>query len=226
MKKSHLQNAVLVFLALLPFACLAIIWNSVPATVALHFNSSMEPDRMGNKNELWLSTGILAAVSIGVYFLLRNLYRIDPKRAGITPSETFKKLAIGLVLFMTALNFLLIVSSVKGAVVFKNYMFPFLGVMFAFIGNYMNNVKPNYFAGFRLPWTLSDDENWRKTHHLAGKLWFVGGLLIAVAGFIIPLKIMLAAFIAITVIITLVPAIYSYKIFKAKQQAQTPNHLS
>lgn len=218
MKKFSLQNAVLL-LPLLPFIYLTAIWNSIPATVALHFSDRMEPDRMGSKNELWSSAGILAVVSIGVYFLLKNLHRIDPKRAGKTPSETFGKLAVGLVIFLTALNFLLILSSLKGALVIKDYMFPLLGVLFAFIGNYMNNVKPNYFAGFRLPWTLSDDENWRRTHHLAGRLWFAGGLLIALSGFVVPAKIMLTVFIIITILITAIPAIYSYKIFKEKQHA-------
>lgn len=223
MKKSPLQTAILLFIALSPFAYLAIIWNTVPDIVNLHFNGSMEPDRVGSKNELWLSSGILAVVSIAVYFLLKNIHRIDPKRAGTVPSDTFNKLATGLLVFMTALNFMIIISSIKGAVVLKNFMFPLLGVLFAFIGNYMNNVKPNYFAGFRLPWTLSDDDNWRKTHHLAGKLWFAGGILIALAGFLIPLKIMLPVFIAVTLVISIIPAIYSYRIFKAKQHNQTLN---
>ncbi|MDQ2752120.1 MAG: SdpI family protein, partial [Bacteroidota bacterium] len=35
------------------------------------------------------------------------------------------------------------------------------------MGNNFYNIKPNYFAGYRLPWTLESEENWRKTHHLA-----------------------------------------------------------
>ena len=29
----------------------------------------------------------------------------------------------------------------------------------------------------RTPWTLEDEDNWRKTHHLASKIWFIGGLI-------------------------------------------------
>jgi uncharacterized membrane protein len=89
-----------------------------------------------------------------------------------------------------------------------------MGLLFAFLGNYINNIKPNYFAGIRLPWTLSDDENWRRTHHLAGKLWFSGGLLIAIISLLLPLRVVIPFFIAATVILVLIPAIYSYRFFK------------
>ena len=54
------------------------------------------------------------------------------------------------------------------------------GLLIAVVGKYIYNIKPNYFAGIRLPWTLNNDENWRKTHLLGGKLIIGGGLLIVV----------------------------------------------
>ncbi|MBS1605397.1 MAG: SdpI family protein [Bacteroidetes bacterium] len=30
----------------------------------------------------------------------------------------------------------------------------------------------------RTPWTLSDDDNWRKTHRPGSRLWFYGGLIL------------------------------------------------
>jgi hypothetical protein len=45
-----------------------------------------------------------------------------------------------------------------------------VGLMLAVVGNYIYNIKPNYFAGIRLPWTLHNDENWKRTHLLGGKL--------------------------------------------------------
>ena len=60
------------------------------------------------------------------------------------------------------------------------YVFAGVGLLLCLIGNYMHTIKPNYFAGLRLPWTLNNEDNWRKTHLLAGKLWFVGGLVIAI----------------------------------------------
>lgn len=213
MKKQGLTTWIIVAIALLPAAYLALIWNSLPPVVPVHFGADMKPDRMGEKAELWLVAGLLAAVSIGVYFLLNNLHRIDPKRKGSDSPSTFSKLAAGIVVFIAALNFI-IIASARGSMVLQNFLFPLLGLLFAFLGNYMNHIKPNYFAGIRLPWTLSSDENWRRTHQLAGKLWFAGGLAIAIVSLFLPLAIVVPFFIATTVIISIIPIVYSYRLFK------------
>ncbi|HZH65298.1 MAG TPA: SdpI family protein [Flavisolibacter sp.] len=217
MKKS-ISAWVAILVSLLPVAYLAGIWNSLPQTVPLHFTYDMKPDRMGDKSEMWAVTGILAGVSILVYFLLNNIHHIDPKRRGRPQTGAFDKLAIGLVVFLAALNFI-IISSVKGSFAMQNLLFPLLGLLFAFLGNYMNNIKPNYFAGFRLPWTLSDDDNWRKTHHLAGRVWFGGGLVLVLASLLLPVQYTFPLFITVVVVMSLIPVIYSYRLFKNKTAA-------
>src|SRR5690606_30794093 len=57
------------------------------------------------------------------------------------------------------------------------YIVALVALLFVVLGNFMNNIKPNYFVGIRTPWTLDDEENWRMTHHLASKIWFFGGLI-------------------------------------------------
>ncbi|RYG28680.1 MAG: SdpI family protein, partial [Chitinophagaceae bacterium] len=175
--------------------------------------ADMKPDKMGNKSELWLVTGIMTAVSLFVYFLLRNLHRIDPKRKDAPQSSGFHKLALGMVVFVSALS-ILIITSAKDGTVMKNLIFPLLGLMFAFIGNYMINIKPNYFAGFRLPWTLSSDENWRRTHQLGGKIWFAGGLLIAIVSLFLQGSQAVVFFISVMAGMVIIPLIYSYRFFK------------
>lgn len=93
-------------------------------------------------------------------------------------------------------------------------LWPLMGLMFAFIGNYMNNIKPNYFAGLRLPWTLSSDDNWRRTHQMAGKLWFWGGLSAAILSLIIPSPFSIIVFFLILSVLVIIPIVYSYRIFK------------
>lgn len=213
MKKSSTAVWIIILIALLPAGYLAFIWSRLSDTVPVHFGADMQPDLYGDKAELWLITLLMAAVSIGVYFLLNNLHRIDPKRKGSHTPSSFNKLAVGLVVFIAVLNFI-IIESARGALQMQRFLFPFIGIMFAFLGNYMNHIKPNYFAGLRLPWTLSSDENWRRTHQLAGKLWFAGGLLIAFISFLVPVKTLLPIFIGIMVVLVAVPAYYSYKLFR------------
>ncbi|HEY0041349.1 MAG TPA: SdpI family protein [Flavisolibacter sp.] len=211
--KKHFTNSLAILLALLPLAYLAFIYHSLPQTVPVHFDAEMKPDRMGDKGELWWASGIIAAVSISTYFLLKNIHRIYPKRKNTVPSATFHKLAFGLVVFIGAINFMIIKMS-QGSTVLQNLLFPLLGIMVAFIGNYMVHIKPNYFAGFRLPWTLSNDENWRKTHQLGGKLWFAGGLVIAIVSLFLSTQTALILFVAVIAIMVVIPLVYSYRLFK------------
>lgn len=207
-----------VFIA--PLAYLAFVWSKLPATVPLHFGLNGQPDRYGNKSELFLPVGIMVVVSIGVYYLLNNLHRIDPKKSYTEENRgRMQRFALGLTLFMSALGCFIVQSAVDGKINMSgNYMVVLIGLLFTFLGNYMYTIKPNYFAGFRLPWTLHDNENWRLTHKLAGVLWFAGGLLIALLALVLPAKFAMGAFITITLIITLIPAVYSYRLYANKKK--------
>jgi uncharacterized membrane protein len=217
MKKDYtLVNVIMFIVALLPLVYLALVWDQLPPQVPVHFDAQMKPDRISDKSELWIMSGMLAGGSILVYFLLQKIYLFDPKRRNKAGIETFNKLGAGLVIFFAALNVVIIISAQKTGVNLGNLLFPLLGLLFVFIGNYMPALKPNYFAGIRLPWTLSDDENWRKTHQLGGKIWFWGGLLFAIVSLFLSGEIILPVFITIILIMVLIPAIYSYKLFREK----------
>jgi uncharacterized membrane protein len=200
------------FILLVPTAYLVISWKTLPASVVMHFNWKGEADRFGDKNELGLMVLALTGVSLLVYLLLLNIQRIDPKRYAKENNDRMQRLGFGMVVFIAAIQCMIIFSSIHGNLNFR-LMLPALGLLFAFIGNYMPNIKPNYFAGFRLPWTLENEENWRKTHLLVGKLWFSGGLLTAVLCIFLPAKPGFIVFIGIMTIITIIPIIYSYRLF-------------
>lgn len=211
-------SCLVIIMAIAPLICLAIIWKSIPEIVPVHYDFNFKPDKFGNKSTLWLLNGLLAAVSILIYFLLINLRSFDPKQRNLPPSETFARLAFVIAAFLTMLNFMFILSVATNRMLLNTWMFPLMGLLFAFMGNYMNNIKPNYFAGFRLPWTLSSDYNWRKTHHLAGKFWFWGGLLATLLSLLLPSPLSKIIFFIILFVMILIPVIYSYKIFKMEKQ--------
>jgi len=121
------------------------------------------------------------------------------------------------VLFVAVLNFLIIQSSVSNQITLNGFFLPILGLFFAYMGNVMYSVKPNYFVGIRTPWALENEDNWRKTHQLAGKLWFAGGILIAILTFFMDLKQGMIALFCIAFIITIIPVVYSYLIFRGQR---------
>jgi uncharacterized membrane protein len=81
-----------------------------------------------------------------------------------------------------------------------------LGLLFLVIGNYLPKCKQSYTIGIKLPWTLHSEENWNRTHRLAGWLWAIGGFMILIAGFFGVFVLAMA----IPLIMALVPIVYSY----------------
>lgn len=85
-----------------------------------------------------------------------------------------------------------------------------LGLIFVIMGNYMPKLKVNHTVGIRLPWTLHSEDNWHKTHRLAGKLWVLGGLILLLeAGLQFALSYVL---VLVILTIVLIPVMYSYQL--------------
>lgn len=90
--------------------------------------------------------------------------------------------------------------------------------LFIFIGNYMPKCKRNSVIGVKTYHTLSSDENWSKTHRLAGILWFFGGL-VMLCGLFLKAKAAFILMIAVIAVAVVVPAVYSWLYYK-KQVAR------
>jgi uncharacterized membrane protein len=203
----------------IPVAYLAIVWNGLPAIMPMHFNLKGNVDRYGSKNELLAMIAILSALNVGLYFLLRNIYRIDPRKYAFENRERLHRIGVAISIFLSAVLCLIIYGCSHGNIKFSTRLIlAGVGLLFTFIGNYIYNIKPNYFAGLRLPWTLENEENWRKTHLLAGKLWFAGGLLIAILSLLFPLIMAIASFFVVMLPLIIIPCVYSYRLYK-KQKA-------
>lgn len=196
-------------IALLPFAYLAYIWNELPKEVPMHWNASGEIDRWGDKSELFMMLFMLTGIT---YFVFLIIPYIDPKQKLQNTGNKLNNLRLILALFMSALA-IYILYSVQQKTSNPVLIFPLVGLLFAFLGNYFKTIKPNYFIGIKTPWTLENEEVWKKTHLIGGKLWFVGGLLMALT-FVLPNKIQIYTFLAIAAVITIVPIVYSYLEFK------------
>ena len=198
-----------------PAIYLAMAWNTLPETIAMHFNLKGDIDRYGSKNELATMILILIVVNAIVYLLLPQVYRIDPKRYAAENKGRLFRIAFAVSVFTSAVLCLIIYSSIHGNIKFSmRFILAGVGLMLAIVGNYIYNIKPNYFAGIRLPWTLNNDENWKKTHLLGGKLLFGGGLLIAVICLFTPFMFsMITLFVVLSVVI-LITCVYSYRLYK------------
>ncbi|MEI9944205.1 MAG: SdpI family protein [Chitinophagaceae bacterium] len=212
---NKLLSKIVWLVILAPVIYLAIIWGSLPARIAIHYNIHGEPDGYGSKVTLVGMTLFLVFINAGAYLLLVNAHRIDPRKNAIENKDKMQRLGFAVTVFISAILFMIIHSSSNTGMKFEaTWVLAGVGLLFAIMGNYLYTIKPSYFAGFRLPWAMQNAENWRKTHLLAGKLWFGGGLLIAVVSLFAPALVSIICFGIVIAIITVVPCIYSYNLHK------------
>jgi uncharacterized membrane protein len=172
-------------LLLAPFCILALYWTSIPTRVPMHWNFRGEIDSWSPK-----MPGLLLAplLGLGVVVLLRNLRKFDPKLER-TFAETGHMRGVLPIIRIALLGLFDVILYVQIAVslgwkvnderIFTAAILIFLAVM----GNYLGNLRPNYFAGIRTPWTLENPETWRATHRVGGRLMFFGALVLLVLQF-------------------------------------------
>ncbi|HVZ55621.1 MAG TPA: SdpI family protein [Chitinophagaceae bacterium] len=201
-----------------PLLFLLVIWKQLPDQVATHFDLHGQADKYGSRDQLWISTGVIALMSILVFLLITNVYRLDPKKRAAENRDRLLRMAFSTVVFLAVVSSTVIYASWKsGGVRFNiHFLFSAIGLFWAVLGNYMHNLRPNYFAGFRLPWTLESEENWRLTHQLAGKLWFAGGLILAALCAFLPDMVAAFTFFAGALILVTIPIVYSYRLYRSQ----------
>ncbi|MBS1747851.1 MAG: SdpI family protein [Bacteroidetes bacterium] len=200
---------------LLPVIYLAIIWEQIPGTVPMHADLHGNVDRYGSKNELMVLMIVLTVVNAILYIIVSNIYKIDPKKYAAQNKERLQRMAFYVSLYLSAIWIMIIyVTAFNRMEMTMKFVFIAMGILFALLGNNMYNIQPNYFAGIRLPWTLESEENWRKTHHLAGRLWFFGGLFFALLVFFMNETIVGIIGALLLAILIIVPVVYSYSLYK------------
>jgi len=206
-----LKELILWILTIIPFIYLAMVWKNLPVQVPTHFDLAGNPNDWSEKTSL---PYIIGSMGIGSYLLMLFIPYFDPKKKIDQMGEKYYSLRLMMTLFMSALSFYLLYVSNKG-VINPNLLIALIGAFYVVLGNYLQTVKPNYFIGIRTPWTLENEETWRKTHRLGGKLWLIGGLITVLIAFIAKNNSLLAiTFGTVTAVISIVPIIFSYLHFR------------
>lgn len=205
----------LITIVLLPFIYLAYIWNQLPEKVPMHWNIKGEIDRYGEKIELIIIPILLPLL---VYIIFLVVPKIDPKNKLNKMGNKLQSIKFLLTTFMSILALFIIDAAKNESFTNPNYIVLSIGILYIIFGNYFKTIKANYFIGIRTPWTLENETVWKKTHKLGGKLWFVGGIIVVITSLILEKETNFTIFLIITGIITIIPIVYSYLIFKNERK--------
>ena len=211
MKKINLKLLFLTsILTLLPILIGVILWQDLPASLPSHFGLDGQADGFSSKLEVVF---LIPLVMLGLHFFAVVVTSLDPKASHVSPK--MKTLVYWLVPFISGLVQLSIYGAALGIIANSTRIgLVMVGIVFLVVGNYLPKTKQNYTVGIRLPWTLDNEENWNKTHRLAGRLWVLGGLIILVNGFLS--WAVFYVFFGVLLVMVLVPIFYSYWISRGQ----------
>lgn len=158
-----------------------VLYPSLPARFPLHYDIAGNVNRWGSK-----ATGVfgILGLNVGLYLLFLVLPVIDPRGDNYAKFEgTFRFLRTLFVVFMTGI-WALSIGAAKGLPIRVPVLVPVAtSCLFILFGNLMGKIQPNWFIGFRTPWTLANAEVWRLTHRMGGRAWVLGGLVSLVGAF-------------------------------------------
>lgn len=212
MKKISKSTMIITFLlTAAPMLAGVLLWNRLPERVPVHFGFDGQPDSWSSRT---FAVFALPAFLLAMHVLCIKITSLDPRAENITGRVHSLILWIipavsmfaACLTYGTALGYRMDVNRFSSIV---------MGMMFIAIGNYLPKCRQNYTVGIKIPWTLADEENWNKTHRMAGPLWMAGGLFLLVMGFT-KLNSGIVMF-PVIFLITVIPCIYSYLFFRRKK---------
>ncbi len=203
---------------LLVFSYIALIWHRLPPVIVSHYNLTGQPDGWMPKEKALL---VMAGLGLFIYLLLRFLPKLD--FSAMVQPAVFQRMRFVMSLLMTvAIGSLFYLATQSGELqLSQGAMLALISLGIAAVGNYMSILKPNWFIGIRTPWTLQNNRVWTRTHRLGGRLMVAGGLLGALLAVLVPAPYTVGAAVAVLLIVTLVPVVYSYVYFQQETTSQS-----
>ncbi|QGX45745.1 DUF1648 domain-containing protein [Streptococcus equinus] len=204
MKKINKEFLMTALMIALPMVIGVIFWNQLPEKIPTHFGIDGQADGYSSK----LFT-LFAFPALFLLFQIICLASFEKESVKVNIPAKMRRFYTWLIPVLSLIIQGSIYANALGFIKSgPTLVTTFLAIVFIVIGNYLPKIQRNATVGIRIPWTLSDDRNWYKTHRMAGKLWVIGGLIILLESFIqVALPYVMGVVIAIMIV---VPIVYSF----------------
>lgn len=187
-----------------------LVYSQLPQQIPRHWNYNGQVDGMWNKSGVFFT----ALLPFALYLLFLALPKIDPKKENY---EKFRKpyalITLIIVLFMVLIHWVTIFAAFGWIKDVGMLVKLFVGLLFILLGNVMPKFSFNYFVGIRTPWTLANEDVWRRTHRVGGMAFVALGVLTVVLAFFQGLANVLV-FTVGTLALVIFGFVYSYVIYK------------
>ena len=205
-KKKLIISSIVI---LLPIVFGLLLWDQLPDMMATHWGVDNRPDGWSSKT---FAVFGMPLILLAMQWLCLWITKFDKSQKNQSPK------AIAMIFWLVPMISLFISAIMYGialgnTVNITTFLFVMLGLMFVGIGNYLPKTKQNRHLGIKVIWALRSEENWNATHRFGGKVWVIGGLVIALGAFF-PMNYAILALFPAILLLTLAPAVYSYLYYR------------
>lgn len=177
------KKTVCYILMYLPLVVALIVLPHLPEKIPAHYGFDNQVDRWGSKYEALL----FPVVSILMGYFLLGMAKLAAKKEEHGENNKNVTIILG-ILVLILLNALNVYSLYTSFNKVENLSFVSLdigqlvlgiiGMLMIVTGNLMPKLRMNSMIGLRTHWSMKNEATWKKSQHLGGISFIIGGIII------------------------------------------------
>ncbi len=175
-------------LMFLPLLITAVSTGFLPDRIPAHYGFSGQADRWGSKYESFLFPVVTIGMGLFMLAMARIASRQEPN--GHNNANVCMTAGIVLLTWFNVMNCYTLYTSFTQAENLSALSLDIsqaecilLGILMVVLGNVMPKLKRNSVIGLRTPWSMENDDVWRKCQRFGGISFIITGILCVAAGF-------------------------------------------
>lgn len=213
--KENLKNDWYLFLIMLiPLVIALYLYPKLPEQIPTHWNIDGKIDDYSSKA---FAAWFFPLLNLALYFFMLIAPIIDPRRRNYFRfAGAYRIFRVFFSVFMSSIYLVTLLIALGYDIRVDLFIKIAVALLFMVIGNFMGKFQHNYFVGIKTPWTLANEEVWRKTHRLGGKIWTVSGAILFILGFF-TIRWVSYLYFAVIIIMAIIPMLASYLFYRQLQ---------
>lgn len=183
--KIKTQKILCIIFMFLPLALSAIALIYMPEQIPAHYGANGQVDRWGSKYENLILP--MLVILFGLFMIVISKFSSDDEPSGKNNQKIILTTTLLLMILLNAMNLFFLYTSFTSVTDLNNapvdlysLIFILFGIGFIIIGNIMPKARMNSFVGMRTPWSIKNEDTWRKSQRFGGITLIISGLLMIV----------------------------------------------
>ena len=177
------KKTVCYILMYLPLVVVLLVLPHLPEKIPAHYGFDNQVDRWGSKYEALL----FPVVSILMGYFLLGMAKLAAKKEEHGENNKNVTIIVGILvlILLNALNVYSLYTSFNKvenlsfvSLDIGQLVFGIIGMLMIVTGNLMPKLRMNSMIGLRTYWSMKNEATWKKSQHIGGISFIIGGIII------------------------------------------------